>query len=513
MVLAGAACSLGGLRLVGSRNEGAQGHMKLVVVAAAALALAPAAFAGPGLRVGVVEDSAIWNDAAGHVDLAKAAGFDSLRMTAQWNAGTTELPAGQLARLQRATLFASMRGLNPIVSIYNAGGGATPNQPDSRAQYVEFTKSVVRSLPGVSTFIVGNEPNSSFYWQPQFDSAGGDAAAQSYFQLLAASYDAIKATRPSATVIGGALDSHGADDPHGARLSHSPTTFIRDLGRAYRASGRTKPIMDVFDEHVYADTSALPPSMPHVGSTIAEGDYAKLVKLLGQAFDGTAQRGSTLPIFYGEFGVESAIPAEKAGAYTGTESAKTVDEATQARYYAEAFRLALCQPNVIGIMVFHVIDESALGAWQSGPYYADRTPKSSLPAIRDAALAAHAGSAAPCPDRGAPTVALTTAGGTVSAAGADAVGIGKVTLLVNGSVADVVYAAPYRFAWQPRRAGRYRLEVQARDAAGNVGRAAVVVSATRGQRRDAASPAHWVLKRVRARPARAQRPPARRPRG
>ena len=33
-----------------------------------------------------------------------------------------------------------------------------------------------------------------------------------------------------------------------------------------------------------------------------------------------------------------------------------------------------------------------------------------------------------------------------------------------------MYAAPYRFAWQPRRAGRYRLEVQARDAAGNVGR-------------------------------------------
>ena len=487
--------------------------MKLVAAVAAALALAPAAFAGPGLRVGVVEDSAIWNDPGSHVDLAKAAGFDSLRMTAQWQAGTVELPAGQLARLQRATLFASMRGVNPIVSIYNAGGAATPTQPDSRAQYVEFAKSVVRSLPGVSTFIVGNEPNSSTYWQPQFDGAGGDAAAQSYFQLLAATYDAIKATRPSATVIGGALDSHGSDDPHGPRLSHSPTTFIRDLGRAYRASGRKTPIMDVFDEHVYADTSAMPPSMPHAGSTIAEGDYAKLVKLLGQAFDGTAQRGSTLPIFYGEFGVESTIPADKAGVYTGTDAAQTVDEATQGRYYAEAFRLALCQPNVIGIMVFHVIDESALGAWQSGPYYADRTPKSSLPAIRDAALAAHAGSAASCPDRTPPRVAISTTGGKVAAAGADAVGVGQVTLLVNGSVADVKYAGPYVFAWQPRRAGRYRLEVLARDAAGNVGRSSVVVSATRGRRRDAASPAGWVLTRVRARPARAQRPPARRPRG
>ena len=62
--------------------------------------------------------------------------------------------------------------------------------------------------------------------------------------------------------------------------------------------------------------------------------------LLGTAFDGTAQRGSTLPIVYGEYGVETAIPAGKAGAYSGAESAPTVDEATQGRYYAEAFRLA-----------------------------------------------------------------------------------------------------------------------------------------------------------------------------
>ena len=156
------------------------------------------------------------------------------------------------------------------------------------------------------------------YWQPQFDAAGGDAAAKSYEQLLAATYDGIKAARPTATVIGGALDSHGND----VDASHSPTTFIRDLGLAYRASGRTAPIMDVFDEHVYADTSALPPSMPHTGTTIAEGDYTKLVALLGKAFDGTAQRGSKLPIFYGEYGVETTIPADKAHLYTGSENAE-----------------------------------------------------------------------------------------------------------------------------------------------------------------------------------------------
>jgi hypothetical protein len=488
--------------------------MRIVIVVAATLAFAPAALAGPSLRVGVVEDSAIWNDPALHMDLAKLAGFDSVRMTAQWTNGTTTLPPGQLERLQRAALFASMRGLMPVVAIYNVDGRTTPSDPSARAQFVSFTQAVVRALPWAAGFVIGNEPNSSVYWQPQFDSAGGDAAARSYLELLAACYDAVKAIRPTAVVIGGALDSHGNDAPSGPRLSHSPTAFIRDLGAAYRASGRTRPLMDVFDQHVYGDTSALPPSMPHTGSTtITQGDYPRLVSLLGKAFDGTAQRGTTLPIVYGEYGVESTVPAAKASAYTGTETAKTVDEATQARYYAEAFRLALCQPTVTGIMVFHVIDESALGGWQSGPYYADGTPKSSLPAIRDAALAARNGRAAQCPDRTRPTVALSTANGTVSATATDGVGVGKVTLLVDGRVAAVRYAAPYVFGWAPRRAGRYVLEVRAADASGNTGVVSATVAATRARRRGAATPSPWLFTRARPRPARAPRPPARHPRG
>lgn len=471
--------------------------MRFLVVVAAMLALAPAAAAGPGLRVGAVEDAAIWSDPGAEMDLAKLAGFDSIRMTAQWAAGQTVLPPGEVSRLQRAALFASMRGLNPIVSIYNPGGNSAPSDPGARAQFVEFAKTVVTALPWVTTFIVGNEPNSSVYWQPQFDAAGGDAAAKSYEALLAATYDGIKAARPTAAVIGGALDSHGNDV-----TSHSPTTFIRDLGLAYRASDRTAPLMDVFDEHVYADTSALPPSMPHTGSTIAEGDYARLVALLGKAFDGTAQRGSKLPIFYGEYGVETAVPADKAHLYAGSETQTTVDEATQARYYAEAFRLALCQPNVIGIMVFHVVDETALGAWQSGPFYADGTPKSSVPAIRTAALAARGGSAATCPDRTPPAVFISTTGGKIGVGASDGVGVGKVSLFVNGRLADIKYAAPYAFTWAPKRQGRYKLEVRAADAAGNVGRRAVTIAATHARRGEARTPSGWLF--TRAQPTRGQ---------
>lgn len=471
--------------------------MKFLLVAAAALVLVPAALAGPSLHVGAVEDAAIWQNPDAEMDLAKLAGFDSIRMTAQWSAGMTVLPPGQVSRLQRAAIAASMRGLNPIVSIYNVNGASSPNDPSARAQFVEFAKSTVRTLPWANTFIVGNEPNSGVYWQPQFDAAGGDAAAQSYELLLAAAYDGIKQARPGATVVGGGLDSHGTDDPAN-RPSHSPTTFIRDLGLAYRATRRTAPLMDVFDEHVYGDTSALPPSMPHTNSgAITEGDYPKLVTLLGKAFDGTAQKGSTLPILYGEYGVESSVPAAKAALYSGVEAAKTVDERTQGNYYAEAFRLALCQPNVVGIMTFHVVDESALGAWQSGPFYADGTPKSSLQTIHDAAVAARAGTAASCPDRRAPSVSLSTANGAIVAGARDAIGVGKVSLYVNGALAGTRYAAPYAFSWLPKHIGRYTLQIRAADAARNVGRTTVKIAATHARRVDAAHPSRWLFRRVR----------------
>ena len=433
---------------------------KLVAIGAfLALTAVPAASAGPNLRIGAVEDVAIWSsNPAVEMNLAKTTGFDTIRMTAQWSTGMTKLPGLQMGRIQQAAMAANARGIQPILAIYNQASSSTPADPTSRQQFVQFAVDAVRQLPWISTFIVGNEPNYSYYWAPQ---AG---AAAAYEQLLAATYDAIKAVRPSATVVGGALDPHA---------SHAPGAFIQDLGAAYRASGRTTPIMDVFDLHIYPDNSTLPPSMVHAGPALGAGDYPKLVSLLGKAFDGTAQRGSTLPILYGEFGVEAAIPAAKAGVYTGSETAKTVDEATQAAYYVQALKLALCQPNVIGLLNFHVTDESNLAGWQSGPFYADGTPKSSFQAIHDAIAYARAGTLTHCPDQVAPTVTLQVSNGTATVGATDDVGVGQVQLLVNGKVADVDYTAPYEFPL-PKRAG-YVLQARALDAAGNVGTASTVV--------------------------------------
>jgi hypothetical protein len=175
--------------------------------------------------------------------------------------------------------------------------------------------------------------------------------------------------------------------------------------------------MDAFAFHPYPENSSIGPNFPHPNSTaIGLADYGKLVSLLGTAFDGTAQRGTTLPILYDEFGIETTIPATKSALYTGTEptTTKPVDEATQAAYYQQAMAMTFCQKTVLGLLLFHVVDERALSAWQSGVYYADGTPKSSLAPVAAAARTVHRGVIATCPGM-ALTPKLTLAPGARTA--------------------------------------------------------------------------------------------------
>ena len=136
--------------------------------------------------------------------------------------------------------------------------------------------------------------------------------------------------------------------------------------------------MDALAIHPYPENSTIPPTFAHPNSTpIGIADYSKLVALLASAFDGTAQPGSTLPILYAEYGVETQIPANKASAYTGTEpeTIKPVPEATQAAYYRQAMQIAFCQPNVVGLFIFHAFDEPT--STGSSPGSTTRTPRRS----------------------------------------------------------------------------------------------------------------------------------------
>ena len=314
------------------------------------------------------------------MQLAENAGLKSIVLSAVWKLGASA--QGDLPPLRRAVRAAKAQGIDPQLAVYQLSS-STPLDDASRTAFSEYAVALVRALPSVRTVLVGNEPNLNLFWAPQFDPSGGDAAAAAYEQLLATTYDALKNADPKLTVVGGNLAPRGGDDPSASRQTHSPTAFIADLGDAYRASRRTRPLMDMFSIHVYGESPKIPPSLRHPRTTsIGIADYDKLVSLLGRAFDGTAQSGSKMPLVYGEYGVETTVPADKQSAYTGQEVVNTVDDATQAQYYAQAISLAACQPNVRMLLLFHVLDEQRLQGLQSGLYYADGTPKPSLDKVR-----------------------------------------------------------------------------------------------------------------------------------
>ena len=368
-----------------------------------ALILTPAAAAGgPTMSFGAAEDVVRSPDlvtANARMTLFRLAGFTAIRVTSQWLPDQVAPPEAELAVLRNVAGAAQLSGVKVYLSVYPPGSRSTPLTPEAREQFAAYLTVLGQQLPSIDDIIVGNEPNLNRFWLPQYNLDGTNAASAAYLALLARSYDALKAVDPLTRVWGGALAPRGVDRAGTGRDTHSPVVFLRDMGTAYRASGRTLPVMDGLAFHPYADSSGQSPDTPHPKSTtIGLADYDRLVQSLGTAFDGTPQAGSTLPILYDEFGVESQIPAGKAKLYTGAEPTTTrpVDEITQGQYYGRALQLAFCQPNVVGILLFHSQDEAALASWQSGVYYADGTPKSSLYAVRDALSRSRGGSIAHC---------------------------------------------------------------------------------------------------------------------
>ncbi len=379
----------------------------VLALAALALTAAPHALAaGPTMSFGAAEDAVRSPDmptVKAKLTLLRLAGFTSVRVTSQWQGSETTPTDTELTTLRNVAGAAQLSAVKVYLSVYPRGSSVTPLTPEAQDAFVQYVTVLKQQLPSVKDVIVGNEPNLNRFWMPQFNADGTDAAAPAYLALLARTYDAIKAVDPATRVWGGALAPRGVDRPGTGRDTHSPVAFLRDMGAAYRASGRTLPVMDGLAFHPYADSSGQSPDTPHPNSTtIGLADYDRLIRTLGTAFDNSPQAGSLLPVLYDEFGVESRIPAGKASAYTGAEPATTkpVDEITQGEYYERALELAFCQPNVAGILFFHSQDEPALASWQSGVYYADGTPKSSLYAVRDALARARGGSIARCDGMG-----------------------------------------------------------------------------------------------------------------
>lgn len=387
--------------------------VKLMLAAVVALALAAGAWAfvlrsdedggGRRLTVGALEDSVKWFDpqmADDRVELGEQAGFNALNVTTAWQPGMTRPIDDELTFLRNIAQSTERRNMSLMITAYALRPRFAPISDRDQETYARFMATLARELPTVRHFAVWNEPNLNGFWLFQYDEQGQNIAAPSYTALIARTYDALKKVSPGIKVYGGNLAPRGHDNPGSPRETQSPVGFIRAMGQAYRASGRTTPIMDVFAIHPYLERSDIPPSKEHpIGNTIGFADYDKLVRVLGEAFDGTAQPGTKLPVAYTEFGVQSQVPETAQEPYTNLQSPlgkDAVPEETQAEYYRQALEMAACQETVIAVYFFHLFDEADLNRWQSGPYYTDTKPKSSLPAIREAAEEARRGKLADC---------------------------------------------------------------------------------------------------------------------
>jgi hypothetical protein len=355
-----------------------------------ALACASLAFAGPakaGIGVGVADDTLLGHPDGGaaFVGVMNDIGLRELRIPLTWD---SRRPATIVHEPQIHALMplATLRGVRIAFSFQARNAQALSSSPEAQAAFIAFMQKVARSYPSVRDIIVGNEPNQPRFWQPQFDAQGRNVSASAYGALLAASYDALKEVDPGINVLGLGLSSRGNDNPDAAgNVSTSPVRFIHELGAAYRASGRARPLMDALAYHPYPrrDTDSLGDGIlwPNAGAT----NLDRIKQAFWDAFNGTGQKTfeDGLRVRLDEVGWQVAIPHSALHAYFGRETVKPTTEATQAAIYASLVRHAACDPHVDALLFFGLRDEPNLARWQAALIRADGTPRPAYGSLKN----------------------------------------------------------------------------------------------------------------------------------
>ena len=361
-----------------------------------ALLLLPAP-ASAAVSVGVNDDSGKYADGAPEFwTTLKSNGLEQNAVTVLWD----EMQPDSILeeRLLNSSLAAAQAaGVRVVFDVYPVHsraftqGGATPQQ------FGAFLAKLAQAFPQVTEYVVMNECNQTRFVNPQFDARGQNQSAAICGRALAAGYDALKAVDPSIFVWGIGLSPRGNDNPTAAsNVSTSPVKFLASLGRGYRSSGRTRPLMDGFDFHPYPIPQSLPFATGYADADNASvSNLPRVYQAFYEAFDGTSQptigqqAGGGLPVSLNEVGIQT----DSSGwdGYTGAETAATAaggvrgdtaTEAFQAAWYVQMLDLVACDPDVKVVNIFHLVDETDLRGWQSGLYYVGYFPKSSAAAVR-----------------------------------------------------------------------------------------------------------------------------------
>jgi hypothetical protein len=396
---------------------------------------------------GVADDASKFADDGGawFYGQMKGASLSSNRWTLAWDS-TAPTTIKELPFLQRAAPKAQAAGVHVLLALYAGTPSPTATQHDP-TQFCAWAGQVAATAKqwGIHDFIVWNEPNTRLYWFPQKDSNGADVAAPAYESLLAACYDTIHAADSNANVIGMGLSPRASTSE-----STEPLVFLRDVGKAYRASGRSTPIMDQLSVHPYPNPNS-PTDSPDVGYEVKDrfgiSNLDRVKQAVYDAFNGTNQpttvssglRTSSagrvvrnpLTFVIDEVGWQTDTTSYSQ--YVNKENVATISEQTQADYIKKmAEKYFACDPTVVSVQLFLLADEKYRngkdangvtlgGGWQSGLLTAGGQGLSAPKAAYAQVSADFAAGRAACKGQ---MIAWTPAGGTGSGSGSGSGGSG-----------------------------------------------------------------------------------------
>jgi hypothetical protein len=351
--------------------------------------------------VGVTEDAGKTGDGgASFFATLNDVGLKVNRVSINWDAAnpTTIGAQGEIAAWLPQAQAAGTRIIFAVSPLKATDLTATP---DAKTKFASFVTLLATTFPTVKDYVIGNEPNQPRFWAPQYSPAGKPLAAAQYLPVLAASYDALKAVDPTINVIGIGLSPRGNDQALGkSTRSRSPVRFLHDLGVAYRASHRQKPLMDELAFHPYPQPQQGPPRVRYAWPTAGLANLDRIKQAVWDAFNGTAQptfpeSGKSLfkPLKFDldEVGWQVAPLPALASLYTGVETPglKLISEDDQAAYYRDTVAIAECDPGVRMLSFFHLSDETDLDRWQSGLERADGSHRPSYDAVKQLLAQSH----------------------------------------------------------------------------------------------------------------------------
>jgi hypothetical protein len=365
------------------------------------------ALAGAGTGAtsfGVVDDGPKGSLDGGESFFAQLAGLGMTEssVSVRWDAeNPTDIQDAEA--LSRLVAISSLSSIRLVFAVHPAKARAITSSPAAPGQFAQFLRLLATTYPQVKDYIVGNEPNQPRFWQPQFNAKGKGVSCGAYEGLLARSYDALKAVDRAITVIGVGLSPRGNDDPRAvSNVSTSPVRCLRELGAAYRASGRRKPIMDELSFHPYPNSARDGLLKGYKWPNAGVANLDRIKQAVWDAFHGTAQptfaegrRTGGLKLRLDEVGWQVGVPSSLRSFYYGRENVETTDEGSQARIYAQLVGYLACDSAVKSVLLFGLKDEPDLDRWQAALLRADGSPRPAFDSVKRA-IAQTAGR---CPGR------------------------------------------------------------------------------------------------------------------